>query len=502
MNLAPVIGLETHIQLKTKTKLFCACSNDARQSGPNAHICPVCLGHPGVLPVPNRQAVEWSVLLGLALNGSISGYSKFDRKHYFYPDLPKAYQISQFDLPIMEDGHVVLDVPGEGEVRIDIERLHLEEDAAKNLHGDDGSTYVDFNRGGTPLCEIVTKPVIKSSAQAKAYMQYLRLLARTLEVSDGDMEKGNLRCDVNISLREVDDEGNPLSDELHAKTEIKNVNSFKAVERAIAYEIKRQTELWEAGKAPGVNTTRRWIDAKQKTEQSRSKEDAADYRYFPEPDIPPMKLEVMRDEIQARMPELPLAKKHRFVEEYGFRPSDAGALIDDAAVAGFTENAMSELGAWLQSSPDIDAEAMPEMRKKLVKLYAGWVLNKLAGVLAERKILFGEMKVTAENFAEFILMIARGEVTGTKGLEILGEMVDTGGDPSQIVESMGAKRIDDEGALGEVIDGIIADNPGEVERFKGGEAKLMQFFIGQVMKATTGNADPGAAAKILKQKLG
>ncbi len=495
MKLEPVIGLETHIQLATKSKLFCGCSNE-EVATPNVNICPICVGHPGVLPVPNEQAVRWAVLLGLALGGEITPHSKFDRKHYFYPDLPKAYQISQFDLPIMHDGSVDLDVPGEAEpVTIRIERLHLEEDAAKNIHGDDGKSYVDFNRGGSPLCEIVSRPDISSAAQAKAYMQELRLIARTLGVSDGDMEKGHLRCDVNISLKPVGEE------KLYPKTEIKNVNSFKAVERAIEYEIKRQARLWEAGEAPSVLTTRGWNDAKQVTEEQRSKEDSADYRYFPEPDIPPMDLADMATAAERELPELPRAKRTRFVEEYGFKPEDVRMMVDDPAMADFTEHAMSELGAWLTAKPELDDENILAHRKTLAKLVAGWLLNKLMGLLIERKGSIRTMKISPENFAEFITLIADGKLTGTKGLEVLGQMLETGGDPSHIMEDLGAQRLDDVTALASLVDTVIEENPKEVERYKNGDEKLIKFFVGQVMKASRGNADPQLTEKVLKEKL-
>ncbi|MBT4857136.1 Asp-tRNA(Asn)/Glu-tRNA(Gln) amidotransferase subunit GatB [Candidatus Uhrbacteria bacterium] len=495
MKLEVIIGLETHIQLKTKSKLFCGCSNHESNT-PNANVCPVCVGHPGTLPVPNEQAVRWAVLLGLALGGEITPHSKFDRKHYFYPDLPKAYQISQFDLPIMHDGSIDLDVPGEDKpVTIRIERLHLEEDAAKNIHGDDGKSYVDFNRGGTPLCEIVSRPDISSAAQAKAYMQELRIIARTLGVSDGNMEKGHLRCDVNISLRP---EGEEV---LYTKTEIKNVNSFKAVERVIEYEIKRQTHLWEAGNPPSVLTTRGWNDAKQITEEQRVKEDAADYRYFPEPDIPPMDLRDMATDAKRRLPELPRAKRKRFVEEYGFKIGDVRMMVDDPKLAEFTEQAMSELAAWLTAKPELDDENILEYRKKLAKLTAGWLLNKLMGLLGERKGDIRTMKVNPENFAEFITMIADGKLTGRRGLEVLGKMLETGGDPSNIVEDLGAQRLDDVTALATIVETVIEENSSEVERYRGGETKLIKFFVGQVMKASRGNADPQTSEKILKDKL-
>lgn len=502
MKLQPVIGLETHVQLKTKTKLFCSCSAHSENIKPNTNVCPICLGHPGVLPVPNEQAVRWAILIGLALEGTIADYSKFDRKNYFYPDLPKAYQISQFDLPIMENGQMILDVPGQSEpVKIRIERLHLEEDAAKNIHGEDGKTYVDFNRGGTPLCEIVTKPDIRSAAEAKAYVQKMRLLVRTLGVSDGDMEKGHLRCDVNISLREVDENGTPISDRLHPKTEIKNVNSFKSIERAIEYEIQRQTKLWLMNTPPSETTTRGWNDPKMRTEEQRTKEGFADYRYFPEPDIAPMMLKDMADEIKNQIPELPDAKRERFVTEYGFKTEDARQIIDDPVLAGFTENAMSELAAWLKASPDIDEDSAIEQSRRLSKLFASWLLNKLMGLMAERKIDIRIAKITPENFAEFIVMIAEGKITSAKGLEILGAMLDSGADPSHVAEDLGAIKMEDSNELSTIIDKVLASNPEEVARYKAGEEKLVKFLLGQVMKESKGNADPMTAGDLLENKL-
>ncbi|MBT3230607.1 Asp-tRNA(Asn)/Glu-tRNA(Gln) amidotransferase subunit GatB [Candidatus Uhrbacteria bacterium] len=502
MNLQPVIGLETHVQLKTNTKMFCACSARGQDEAPNTHVCPVCLGHPGVLPVPNEQAVRWAILVGLALRGTIATRSKFDRKNYFYPDLPKAYQISQFDLPVMENGEVEIEIPGrEGSSIVRLERLHLEEDAAKNIHGDDGKTYVDFNRGGTPLCEIVTRPDIHSAEEAKAYTQEIRLLVRSLQVSNGDMEKGQLRCDVNISMREVDDNGEPLDDILHPKTEIKNVNSFKAIGRVIEHEIQRQTKLWKMGTPPSQTTTRGWNDVKQMTYEQRIKEGFADYRYFPEPDIPPLDLTEMTEEIRRTIPELPWDRKKRFATEYGFKKEDIKQMIDDPALADYTENAMSELASWLQSREDVNEDNVLEHRKKLNKLFSSWLLNKLMGLLTERKIDIRTMKVTTENFAEFIVMLAEGKVTGTKGLEVLGAMLDSGADPEHVVEDLGASRMDDMDALLSIVDTVIEENPAEAERFRNGEQKLMQFFLGQIMKITKGNADPATSAKVLKDKL-
>ncbi len=502
MRLQPVIGLETHVQLKTKTKLFCSCNNDAENAEPNQHTCSVCLGHPGVLPVPNRQAIAFAIKLGLALNGNINETSKFDRKHYFYPDLPKAYQITQYDLPVMYEGSLTIDVPGEGEVTIGLERLHLEEDAAKNIHGADERTYVDFNRGGTPLCEIVTKPDFRSAAQAKAYLHELRTLVRTLGVSDGDIEKGHMRCDVNISMREVDENGVPLSDRLHPKTEVKNVSSFRAVERTIEYEIRRQTKLWEMNTPPAITVTRGWNDAKQVTTEQRTKEAEADYRYFPEPDIPPLELRELSAEIYRSLPELPAAKRKRYIEEYGFKHEDARIIVDDLALADFTENALQELVAWITSRPEFTEENAFEQRKKLMKLFSGWLLNKLGGLLADRKIDVRTMKITPENFAEFILLLADGKLTGPKGLEVLGVMLDSGADPSNVMDELGASRVDDRSAIESIIDTVFAANPKESERLKEGDLKLMQFFIGQIMKETRGNADHETVKRAISERLG
>lgn len=502
MRLAPVIGLETHIQLKTKTKLFCACPAQADNIPANTNVCQVCLGHPGTLPVTNESAVRWAVLLGIALNGAIATHSKFDRKNYFYPDLPKAYQISQFDLPIMTGGYLDIDVPGAKEpIRIGLERMHLEEDAAKNIHGADGNTYVDFNRSSVPLCEIVTRPDFHSAAEAKAYLYELRLLVRTLGVSDADMEKGHLRCDVNISLREVDENGTPTG-ELMPKTEIKNINSFRHVERAIAYEIQRQTELWEAGTPPMVTTTRGWNDAAQRTDEQRTKENAADYRFFPEPDVPPLELTAMTEEIRRAMPELPRAKRTRLQEEYGFKNDDVRQIVEDPALADFTDQAMSELGAWLEAQPDVTAETMPEARKKITKIFSGWLLTKLAGILAERSSDIRIAKITPENFAQFVILIADGKLTGTKGLEVLNAMLDSGADPEHAMQELGATRMDDVVALHTVVETVVEENSTEATRYKNGETKLLQFFLGQVMKATKGNADPALIMRVIKEVLG
>ncbi|MBU0646310.1 Asp-tRNA(Asn)/Glu-tRNA(Gln) amidotransferase subunit GatB [Patescibacteria group bacterium] len=517
--LEPVIGLEIHIQLKTKSKMFCGCATHDSAVAPNTNICPICLGHPGTLPVPNEQAVRSAILIGLALNCEIASHSKFDRKNYFYPDLPKGYQISQFDLPVAAHGHLTVSVPGPGgrtSVRIDITRAHLEEDAAKNLHhAETGKTYVDYNRGGTPLVEIVTEPDFTSPAQAKAFLQELRLIARYLNISDADMEKGHLRCDANISMRQRDAAGAIVGPRFHPKTEIKNLNSFKHVERALEYEIQRQTKLWESDAPPAESTTRGWDDVKQKTVEQRTKEGSADYRYFPEPDIPPLELTALAEELRSQIPELPAARRARFIDEYGLRPEDAAQICEDKALSEFTEQAFSELHAWLKALPELDDvqdEIMDKEKTRIAKLFAGWLLSKLGGLLADRGMAYKIMmpgkagsgyagKITPENFAEFITLIATGKLSSKSGLAVLGKMLDDGDDPSHIMEDLKLGKMEDAGALADIIDRLLANHPEEVARYQAGKTELLQLFIGLVLKETEGTADPKLTANILKVKL-
>ncbi|MEK7665862.1 MAG: Asp-tRNA(Asn)/Glu-tRNA(Gln) amidotransferase subunit GatB [Patescibacteria group bacterium] len=482
MPLIPIIGLEIHIQLKTNSKMFCGCPVNETET-PNTNVCPVCLGHPGVLPVPNEQAVRFAVLLGQAIEGTVAENSKFDRKNYFYPDLPKGYQISQFDMPVISGGHLDVSVPGgaRDRIRVRFVRAHLEEDAAKNTHVD-GFSFVDFNRGGTPLLECVTEPDLRSAEEAKIFLQELRLLIRTLGVSEGDMERGQLRCDANISLREVDEKGAIVGLMLNPKTEVKNINSFRNVERALLYEIQRQTKLWEESGAPQATTTRGWDDIKQRTVLQRIKEDSADYRYFPEPDIPPLSLVEISRKILQLMPELPEAKRFRFQEEYGFGNADVRHLTDDATMAVFTEQVMSELSEWTGE----------EVHGKMAKLVASWLINKLGGL---------HEKISAENFAELMKLLAENKVTGRSALTILEEMKASGKDPSQVMEDAGLGRMDNETVLAEIVDRVLEANPTEVERYKNGEKKLAKFFIGMIIRETEGNADPETASRILHDRL-
>ena len=503
MILQPVIGLEIHLQLKTTSKMFCGCPTHDQAISPNTNICPICMGHPGTLPIPNKEAVRACILMGLALNCSIADYSKFDRKNYFYPDLPKAYQISQFDLPVAKEGFLEMTIPGskQNPHRFGITRVHLEEDSGKSFHGEEGRTYVDFNRAGTPLMEIVSEPDIASAQEAKRFLQELRLMARYLDLSDADMEKGHLRCDANISLREIDKKGNIVGPTLHPKTEIKNINSFRHVERAIEYEIKRQTKLWEAATPPSVETTRGWDEKTQTNVEQRTKEGSQDYRYFPEPDIPPLELTDLVDEIKRKIPELPAAKRLRFVEEYGFKNEDARHICENPAMADYIEQVYSELLAWLQSLPDLDDQALAKQNKQLSRLVASWSISKLGGLMAERSIDIRIIKITPENFAEFITLIATKKLNAATGLKVLAEMLESGADPSHIMEDRQLGQMDDESQIAEIVDRVIEQNPQEVIRYQGGEKQLIKFFIGMVMKETEGNADPGLTKNILLVKL-
>ncbi len=497
MQFEPVIGLEIHVQLKTATKMFCGCPNVTDEAPANTAICPVCLGLPGVLPVVNRQAVEFAAKVGKGLGSEVAAFSKFDRKNYFYPDLPKGYQISQFDLPVVAGGEVKATVWAQGvakkTVSVRLVRAHLEEDAAKLQHGANGATFVDFNRAGTPLLEIVSEPDLRSAEEAKAYLQEMRLTLRYLGVSDADMEKGQLRCDANVSLRPVG------SQELFTKTEIKNINSFRSVERALDYEIKRQTALWLDGKAPTVSTTRGWDDEKGATVEQRAKESMGDYRYFPDPDLPPLTPALALALLEGRMPELPEARRQRFVEEYGFTVYDAAILCDDSAFANFTEQVASELAEWLK---DFDPKLDEAGRRAVVaKLVGGWLLTKLRGVMSERKLALEAIHATAENVAELLGMVHAGKVTGTNALVVLDEMVFVGGDPSVICEEKNLGVMEDTSELDLVARNVIEANPKAVADFRGGQANALQFLVGQMMKMTRGKSRPETARELIEKVL-
>jgi len=513
-NYTPIIGLEIHVELKTKSKMFCSCANNPDRDAPNSHICEICLAHPGTLPVPNKTAIAWTVKIAKALGCRINELSKFDRKHYFYPDLPKGYQISQYDQPISEHGFVDLKfLTGKNfrsDCRIKITRVHLEEDTAKLSHDTNGNTLVDFNRAGVPLVEIVSDPDIQSAAEAKTYCQELQMILRYLKVSDADMEKGHMRCEANISLQEtgkfeiIDGLIKPLSGYvLNPKIELKNINSFRAIEKAIDYETKRQGELLNKKQTWGPET-RGWDDDLGETILQRAKESSADYRYFPEPDIPPFHPLKIAGKIS--LPELPFAKRERFHTEFGFSYADAFLLTSDQAWSEYTERVMSELMDWLHSLPETEEmteELTLNKKQELAKLAGGWLTSKLMGVMAERKIDIRVLKLKPENFSELVALIYAGRVNSTNAQKILAEMLDSGVDmdPTHIMEDKGYGQIADEGKLGAIIDEVIKSNPKQAEQFRAGKEPILQFLKGMVMKATEGSADPNVAEKLLRKKL-
>ena len=480
-----IIGLETHVQLNTATKIFSPVSTEFGAT-PNSNISPICLGYPGVLPVLNEKVLESAVKACLAINCQVAPYSKFDRKHYFYPDLPKNYQISQFDLPIGEHGYLdieIVDKPGSEPVqkKVGITRLHMEEDAGKLVHvGSDrlsGSTHslVDFNRAGVPLLEIVTEPDLRSGKEAAEYAQELRRIMLYLGISDGNMQEGSLRCDVNISVRPMGQE------KFGTKVEIKNMNSFSAIQKAIDYEIARQIKAVESGEAI-VQETRLWDEGKQRTFTMRVKEGSSDYRYFPEPDLPPIEVSVeQRDAWLTELPELPAQKRQRYQEAYGLSAYDARVLTDDRAVAEYFETAIST-----------GADA---------KQVANWVQGDIAAYLNKNNLSIGEIALTPDGLAELVNLIADGTISGKIGKEVLPELLVEGGSAKALVEKKGLIQISDAGELEAIIDAIIAAHPEEVEKYRGGKTKLQGFFVGQVMKQTGGRADPKLTNKLLIPKL-
>ena len=478
MKYEAVIGLEVHTELHTATKIFCNCKTSFG-ADPNTNVCPVCLGLPGVLPVLNKKVLEFAVRAGLALNCEISRFSKFDRKNYYYPDLPKNFQTSQFDLPICEHGY--LDVEVDGEVsRIRITRAHMEEDAGKLVHHGSSITtadysLVDYNRTGTPLLEIVSEPDMRSAKQAVAYMEKMRAILQYCGISDCRMEEGSLRCDANVSVRPVGQK------ELGTKTEIKNINSFKGVERAIEYEALRQAEILEAG-GTIKQETRTWDENEGVTKSMRSKEEANDYRYFPEPDLVPFTVsDEYIENIRKTLPELPDARKARYMESYGLSAYDAAYVTSDKDRADFFE-AMVKAGA--------DA-----------KEACNWLMGELAGKLSENGLEIKDSKVTPEAMAELLKLITKGTISGTIAKKIFPEMWETGKSAETIVKEQGLVQISDTGALEAMVDEAIAENPKAVADFKSGNKKAMGAMIGQIMKKSHGKANPRMVSGILIKKL-
>ncbi len=494
-----IIGLEIHLQLKTKSKMFCSCANQEGDK-PNTNVCPICLGHPGTLPTVNQVAVEQGLLMALALDCKINKKSKFDRKNYFYPDLPKGYQISQFDEPIAEHGKLIIEVEDKRK-RIGITRLHLEEDAAKNMHVGD-QTLVDFNRGGAPLAEIVTEPDFRSPQEAKEFLTQLRLMARYLGVSDADMEKGQLRCDANISLR-------PKSDKkLYPKTEVKNLNSFRSVERALQYEIERQTELWDKKQLAKNTETRGWDEAKQETVLQRTKEGSSDYRYFPEPDLPPLVIsQAMMDEVLAKLVELPTAKQERFAKEYGLKSKDAKVLVSQKEWAAWYESVMSELVVWVcqwqkVATESKEAEKLWQDHKvELARLAYAWITSELFKLLPTGFKL-KNLKIKPVQMAEFISLIYLKKINSTAGQQILAAMFKSAEhNPAHLADQMNLTQIDDDTTLDGLVMKVLLMYPQQAEEYRQGKIALIKFFVGQVMKESRGKANPQKIEEILKDKL-
>lgn len=485
-----VIGLEIHFESKTKSKMFCSCLNDSNEEIPNTNICPICTGHPGTLPVINKQAIDNIIKTGLALNCSISELTKFDRKNYFYPDLPKGYQISQFDLPICHNGYLVIKDRGGEKKEVRINRIHQEEDTGRLSHGEDGLSLIDFNRAGVPLMELVTEPDIFSKEEAVNFAKELQLVLKYLEVSDANMEKGEMRVEVNLSLKKKGEEV------LGTKVEIKNLNSFKSVEKAIEYEIERQSEILDDGGSI-LQETRGWHDQKQVTMSQREKEDSFEYRYFPEPDLPPLEISLEQiEKMRCLIPELPEDKRLRFQEEYAFKEGDLLEIfIENKDFARYFEEVATETGNWMESN-NIPRENFFE----LLKLSVNYLTSDLLGMAQGGPQYFGE-KITPENFAEFINLIYKGDISSKIAKIVLKEMYEKNKDPSQIIEDEGLKQIDNEGEILNIIDQVIKMHPDPVKDYKKGKDASFQFLIGQAMALSKGKANPQKLKEILQERL-
>jgi aspartyl-tRNA(Asn)/glutamyl-tRNA(Gln) amidotransferase subunit B len=473
----PVIGLEVHVQLLTRSKIFCGCSTKFG-APPNTNTCPVCLGLPGALPVLNREAVAMAVKAAMALNCTINRRSIFARKNYFYPDLPKGYQISQFDQPLAEHGWLVIHSGG-AEKRIGITRLHLEEDAGKSIHDgfmdSDRKSYVDLNRSGVPLTEIVSEPDLRSPEEAYDYLTRMKQTLLYLGVSDCNMEEGSLRCDANVSIRPRGQK------ELGVKTEVKNLNSFRFLQRALEYEIARQAQVLDGGGTISQET-RLWNSQEQKTEGMRSKEFAHDYRYFPEPDLLPLVVsEKWQEEIRRTIPELPEAKRHRFVEQYGLREYDADVLTASQELAAYFERVAAK-------SPD-------------ARLAANWVMGELLGALNGAGLEITASPVSAEHLAELVALIHRGTISGKMAKSVFEQIFMTGKSAKQVVEEQGLQQITDDTLILEVVRKVVEANPKQLEQYKAGKAAVFGYFVGQVMKETKGQANPAKVNELLKAEL-
>jgi aspartyl-tRNA(Asn)/glutamyl-tRNA(Gln) amidotransferase subunit B len=473
----PVIGLEVHVQLGTQTKIFCSCPVEFG-AAPNTNVCPVCLGLPGALPVLSRPAVERAIGAALALGCEVNGFSRFARKNYFYPDLPKGYQISQYDQPLAEHGHLDVLVGGV-EKRIGVTRVHMEDDAGKSIHDgfrdSDNFTYVDLNRSGAPLIEIVSEPDMRSSDEAHAYLSEVKQVLQYIGVSDCDMEKGQLRCDANVSVRLKG------AEKFGTRAEVKNLNSFRHVKMAIEHEIRRQVELTEAG-GTVVQETRLYNVDTGETASMRSKEHAHDYRYFPEPDLVPLRVgKQWLHELKSALPELPQDRRTRFVKDYGLREYDAQVLALTRATGDYFEEAVSIGG---------DGRAT-----------ANWVVGDLMGLLKAAGKEISESPISAKNLGELVALIGKEELSGKLAKEILPKMFETGDGPRTIMEREGLQQISDTGALDQIVSEVLVANPKQAEQYKGGKTAVIGFLVGQVMKASRGQANPATVNELLRKKL-
>ncbi|MBS4023753.1 MAG: Asp-tRNA(Asn)/Glu-tRNA(Gln) amidotransferase subunit GatB [Dethiobacter sp.] len=469
-----VIGLEVHVELATETKIFCSCPTEFGRD-PNTHVCPVCLGFPGSLPVLNALAVEFAVKAALALNCEIPPFAKFDRKNYFYPDLPKAYQISQYDLPLAVNGCLEIEVDG-AKKSIGITRVHMEEDAGKLIHSDDGAySLTDYNRTGVPLIEIVSEPDMRSPQEAKAYLEKLKSILQYTGVSDVKMEEGSLRCDANISIMPAG------SNKFGTRSEIKNMNSFKAVQRGLEYEVERQTQVLNSG-GKLVQETRGWDENKGVTYSMRSKEEAHDYRYFPDPDLVPVIVErTWVEEIRSTLPEMPDARRTRYMSKWGLPEYDAGVLTASRAMADFFEAVAAEYH---------DAKAV-----------SNWVMGEISKHLNAEGLGINETKLTPSHLVQLLKLQDNGTISGKIAKTVFEDMFATGRMPSEIVEEKGLVQISDADAIASIVDMVIAENPQSVQDYKNGKEKAISFLVGQVMKLSKGKANPELVNRLFKEKL-
>lgn len=478
MDYEVVIGCEVHVELKTKTKIFCSCPTDFGGE-PNTHVCPVCLGLPGTLPVLNKKVLEYAIKAGLALNCEIAQFSKFDRKNYFYPDLTKAYQISQFDLPICKNGYIDIET-GKGEKRIGITRIHMEEDAGKLVHQGNTITtsagsLVDYNRAGVPLIEIVSEPDMRSAEEVLEFLSSLKAIIEYTGVSDARMEQGSLRCDVNLSLRPAGQIA------FGTRAEIKNLNSFRSVERVIQYEINRQTDILESG-GKVIQETRTWDESKGRTYSLRSKEDSDEYRYFPEPDLPPViVMEDYIEKLRAELPEMPKEKRQRMIDKDGLPEYDAGIITASKALVDFYDAVHTHYG---------DA-----------KKISNWIMGELLAKVNAEGIELDALKIQPEQMAALLKLVDSGEISGKIAKKVFAEMFETGKNPDDIIKEQGLKQISDETELKTMIEQVAETNPKSVEDYKAGKTKALGFLVGQIMKQSRGQANPAVINRLLVEKL-